>query len=68
LRVPAQRLLAVGDSLRTDIAGAGGAGIDSLWVLGGIHGAALGGDMGAASRAAEILGLAPKWAISRLIW
>jgi HAD superfamily hydrolase (TIGR01459 family) len=32
-----RRLLAVGDSLRTDIAGANGAGIDSLLVTGGIH-------------------------------
>jgi HAD superfamily hydrolase (TIGR01459 family) len=31
------RILAVGDSLRTDIAGANAAGIDGLWVLGGIH-------------------------------
>jgi HAD superfamily hydrolase (TIGR01459 family) len=31
------RVLAVGDSLRTDIAGANGAGIDSLLVAGGIH-------------------------------
>jgi HAD superfamily hydrolase (TIGR01459 family) len=31
------RILAVGDSLRTDIAGANGAGIDGLLVLGGIH-------------------------------
>ncbi len=31
------RLLAVGDSLRTDIAGAGAAGIDSLLIAGGIH-------------------------------
>jgi HAD superfamily hydrolase (TIGR01459 family) len=34
---PRQRVLAVGDSLRTDIAGAAAAGIDSLFVLGGIH-------------------------------
>jgi HAD superfamily hydrolase (TIGR01459 family) len=32
-----RRLLAVGDSLRTDIAGAAAAGIDSLFILGGIH-------------------------------
>jgi HAD superfamily hydrolase (TIGR01459 family) len=32
-----RRILAVGDSLRTDIAGANAAGIDGLWVLGGIH-------------------------------
>jgi ribonucleotide monophosphatase NagD (HAD superfamily) len=31
------RLLAIGDSLRTDIAGAAGAGIDSLLIAGGIH-------------------------------
>jgi HAD superfamily hydrolase (TIGR01459 family) len=31
------RILAVGDSLRTDIAGAAGAGIDSVFVAGGIH-------------------------------
>ncbi len=34
-----RRLLAIGDSLRTDIAGAAGAGIDSLLVAGGIHAA-----------------------------
>lgn len=33
------RILAIGDSLRTDIAGANGAGIDSLLVAGGIHAA-----------------------------
>jgi HAD superfamily hydrolase (TIGR01459 family) len=37
LDVPRQRVLAVGDSLRTDIAGAKAAGIDSCWVLSGIH-------------------------------
>src|SRR6516162_1057083 len=31
------RILAVGDSLRTDIAGASGAGIDSVLIAGGIH-------------------------------
>jgi HAD superfamily hydrolase (TIGR01459 family) len=30
-------ILAIGDSLRTDIAGAAGAGIDSLLIAGGIH-------------------------------
>ena len=32
-----KRILAVGDSLRTDIAGANAAGIDGLLVLSGIH-------------------------------
>ena len=36
------RILAVGDSLRTDIAGAAAAGIDSLFVVGGIHAAEFG--------------------------
>ena len=31
------RIAAVGDSLRTDIAGAAAAGLDAIWVLGGIH-------------------------------
>ncbi len=32
-----ERTLAIGDSLRTDISGAKAAGIDSCWVLSGIH-------------------------------
>jgi HAD superfamily hydrolase (TIGR01459 family) len=36
------RILAVGDSLRTDIAGAVAAGLDSLLVIGGIHAAEFG--------------------------
>ena len=34
------RVLAIGDSLRTDIAGAAAVGMDSILVLGGIHGEA----------------------------
>jgi HAD superfamily hydrolase (TIGR01459 family) len=34
-----RRILAIGDSLRTDIAGAGAAGIDSLLIAGGVHAA-----------------------------
>jgi len=37
-----RRIIGVGDALRTDVAGAGGAGIDSLFVTGGIHAEALG--------------------------
>lgn len=37
LGLPPKVVLAVGDSLRTDIAGANGAGLDSLLVTGGIH-------------------------------
>jgi len=34
-----RRLLVIGDSLRTDIAGAAAAGIDSLLIAGGVHAA-----------------------------
>lgn len=34
----AGRVLAVGDALRTDIAGAAAMGLDACWVLGGLHG------------------------------
>jgi HAD superfamily hydrolase (TIGR01459 family) len=44
------RIVGVGDALRTDIAGASGAGIDSLFVTGGIHGQALGVSMGETPR------------------
>jgi HAD superfamily hydrolase (TIGR01459 family) len=65
LNVPRQRVLAIGDSLRTDIAGAAAAGIDSLWVLGGIHAAELQGDPAATAKAA---GLAPIAMIEHLAW
>ncbi len=59
LDLPANRVLAVGDTLRTDIAGARGVAIDSCWVLGGIHA----GDF-ATNAAAELhareAGIAPK--------
>src|ERR1700722_11836033 len=41
LGLPPQDVLAVGDSLRTDIAGAVGVGLAACWVLDGIHGAEL---------------------------
>ena len=68
LAVPAARVLAIGDSLHTDIGGAAGAAIDSLWVLGGIHAAALAGDDAAASAEAAAQGLRPKAMIERLTW
>jgi len=40
--VPAERILGVGDALRTDIAGAVGFGVDSLFVARGIHAHELG--------------------------
>jgi HAD superfamily hydrolase (TIGR01459 family) len=68
LGVERSRVLAVGDALRTDIAGAAGVGIDACWVLGGIHGAELGGDPAAAARAACETGLAPVAALPEFAW
>ena len=39
-----ERILAAGDSLRTDIAGANAAGIDGVLVMGGLHAEELIGD------------------------
>ena len=68
LSLPAGRLLAVGDSLRTDIAGAKTAGIASAWVLGGIHGEHLGEDQDMAQELARQAGLAPVACLSRFAW
>ncbi len=62
------RVLAVGDALRTDIAGAKAAGIDSCWVLGGIHAAELGDAPGAVDDAAAALGLAPVACLPAFVW
>jgi HAD superfamily hydrolase (TIGR01459 family) len=73
LGVPNDRVLAVGDSLRTDIAGATSAGLAACWVLDGLHGEGLrhpdGGyhpaEVEAAARAAN---LAPVAAMARFAW
>jgi HAD superfamily hydrolase (TIGR01459 family) len=68
LGVPVDRVLAVGDALRTDIAGAKAAGIDSCWVLGGIHGDEVGGDPARADAAAAAAGLSPVASVPRFAW
>lgn len=35
--VPSERVLVIGDAVRTDLAGAHGAGLDALFIAGGIH-------------------------------
>lgn len=67
------RVLAIGDSLSTDIAGAAGVGIDSLWVTGGIHAEELGGGAGEAhprrlAEACRRAGVRPTAAIGALRW
>ena len=71
---PANRLLAVGDTLRTDILGANQAGIDCLLVTGGIHAEEWGLDPGglpsdAQVRAAsQLWGAVPTGIIAELAW
>lgn len=69
-----RRILAIGDSLRTDIAGAQGVGIDSLLVTGGIHAEELGAaagehpDLAALARICSRAGTCPVAAIPHLVW
>ncbi len=72
--VERRRILAIGDSLRTDIAGAAAAGIDSALVVGGIHAEELGATNGAACEPEEIArlcareGLSPVAAVPAFVW
>ncbi len=68
LGVEKHRVLAVGDALRTDIAGAHAAGVDSCWILGGIHAEALGGDPVLIKKAATDAGLAPVACLPAFNW
>jgi HAD superfamily hydrolase (TIGR01459 family) len=67
-----RRILAIGDSLRTDIAGAAAAGIDSLLIAGGVHAAEFAADGGLdRKRIAAALGheATPPIAVAaRFIW
>jgi ribonucleotide monophosphatase NagD (HAD superfamily) len=65
--LPRPEVLAVGDALRTDIAGAAAARIDSCWVLGGIHNAWR-NDPAAAEAAARAEGFAPVACIPAFVW
>ncbi|MDE2017319.1 MAG: HAD hydrolase-like protein, partial [Hyphomicrobiales bacterium] len=69
--VARSRILAVGDGLHTDMAGAARQGFDALLVAGGLHRDELTVDgeigPGAAARLAAA-GVAPKLAIARLVW
>ncbi len=58
-------VLAVGDALRTDIAGARATGIDSCWVLGGIHALEAPAE---ADAEADAAGLRPVATLPALCW
>jgi len=67
-----RRILAIGDSLRTDIAGAAGAGIDALLIAGGVHAgefAAEGGlDRDRIAAAIRESGTNPVAVAARFVW
>lgn len=63
--VARERVLCVGDGLPTDIRGANNQGLDALFVLGGIHGAELGGD---ASALLARDGLTAAYSLPELSW
>jgi HAD superfamily hydrolase (TIGR01459 family) len=69
---PLLRVLAIGDSLRTDLKGAAALGIDCLFVTAGIHAEELGGrdnpDRSALERIFAQAGLWPKAVTRRLVW
>ncbi len=65
-----KRVLAIGDSLRTDITGARALGLDALFVSGGIHAEEL-GDRPPTAALAEMFataGIAPQAVTPRLVW
>jgi HAD superfamily hydrolase (TIGR01459 family) len=66
------RVLAIGDSVRTDLTGATGYGLDCLFVTGGIHAEELGGreapDLAALERIFSAAGVAPRAVTRRLVW
>jgi HAD superfamily hydrolase (TIGR01459 family) len=70
--VPLERVLAVGDSVRTDLTGARAAGIDFLFVTSGIHAEELGGrdkpDSDALKSVFTAAGDMPKAVMRHLVW
>jgi ribonucleotide monophosphatase NagD (HAD superfamily) len=73
LDLPPDRILAVGDALHTDIAGAEGVGLAACWVLGGIHAAKLRDargqfDLAQAETEAREAGLSPLATLPYFTW
>ena len=73
LGLPPERVLAVGDALRTDIAGAAGVDLAACWVLSGIHGEGLangagGYDHAEAEATAREADVAPIATIPHFVW
>lgn len=67
-------IVAVGDSVEHDVRGANGVGIDSCFVMGGIHAELFPEDATPAEREARLadlsqrFGARPQWVVPRLVW
>ncbi len=60
-----RQILAVGDALRTDVAGAQASGVDACWVLGGIHALETPAE---AEAEATAMGLSPAATLPAFVW
>jgi HAD superfamily hydrolase (TIGR01459 family) len=71
-KTPPARVLAIGDSVRTDLEGAAALGVDCLFIQSGIHAGEVGGSGGADPQALRSFfaqaGTMPKAVMQRLIW
>jgi ribonucleotide monophosphatase NagD (HAD superfamily) len=69
---PLERVLAIGDSVRTDLKGAAAFGVDCLFVVSGIHAEEFGGreapDWSGVDAMFAAAGVAPKAVMRRLEW
>ena len=67
-----KRVLAIGDSVRTDLKGAASFGVDCLFVISGIHAEDFGGrdapDLSALDAMFAAAGVVPKAVTRRLMW
>ena len=69
--VPLDRVLAIGDSVRTDLTGATALGVDCLFLTGGIHAGEIGGEAHSAAETVTAIfrdSRPPKAAMRRLVW
>jgi ribonucleotide monophosphatase NagD (HAD superfamily) len=69
---PLARVLAIGDSIRTDLKGAAAFGVDCLFVVSGLHAEQFGSfeapDLAGVKVMPAAAGAAPKAVIRRLVW
>jgi ribonucleotide monophosphatase NagD (HAD superfamily) len=69
---PLKRVLAIGDSVRTDLKGAASFGVDCLFVVSGLHAEDAGGreapDLSGLNAMFAAAGVAPKAVTRRLAW